>query len=241
MLTFLLILATDAQADPAVADLQPGEEESADFVVEAPPSLEELPEVEMAETVVTGTTPSGPRVRAYGGRIELEANMTADGVSASQADLVFAETSPSELAVTPLGRLTRQETGVTGWVGLADGETRLARRAALDEGTVCAEREGAQVAERELDLRLTRPPPGSEDLAQDTWEQRPSFVMGEDDDGLTAVYASLQPGDQITVVQVSGGPRFVESVSLRRTGRELRWRRDAKGESVCYEDPPADE
>ncbi len=243
MHTFLLLLSPFVQAAPAVADLQPTDRDTVDFVVEGiqtPPQAEAYPEVEMAGAVVRGTVPGGPRVRGYGGRIELEASMGADGASASDADLVWAQTAPAELTTTATGRTRRDEAAVTGWVGLTDGETRLARRAALGAGTVCAEREGSPEPEHDLDLRLTRPPPAGEALAQQTWEARPSFVLGEDSEGQTGVYASLQPGDQITVVQISGGPRFVEEVELERTGRTLRWRRDHKGESVCYEDPPAE-
>lgn len=241
MNTLLLLFAFPTLAAPAVADLLRDNEEAAEFVVEANDhTIEPPPKVEMDEALFKGAVPSGPRVRQYGGRIELEAGMGADGVSAADADLVFAQTSPSELTTTALGRVTRDETAVTGWVGLSDGKTHLARRGRLSMGTVCAEREGATGPERDMDLRLTRLPPASEALAQEAWDARPSFVMGEDKEGLTAVYTSLQHGDQVTVVQITGGPRYVEEVELTRTGRVLRWRRDHKGESVCYEEPVTD-
>lgn len=243
MNTLLLILLSPAAlAAPAVADLQPDEgAETADFVVETTPeAVPPLPELQMDETLIKGSVPSGPRVRAYGGRIELEAAMGADGVSAAHSDLVFAQSAGGELSTGSSGMLTRGDTTVTGWVGMSDGETRLARRQPTGKGSVCATRSGENAAERDLALRLTRPPPSGEALPTETWESRPSFVMGADTEGLTQVYASLQPGDQITVVQISGGPRFVEEVELTRTGRSLRWRRDRKGESVCYEVPPSE-
>jgi hypothetical protein len=121
---------------------------------------------------------------------------------------------------------------------LADSLSHLASRQESARGKVCVEHKGPMLPERELELRLTRPPPAGEAIPNATWQDRPSFVLGEDPDGTTLVYASLQPGDQITVVQITGGPRFVEQVDLLRTGRSLRWRRDHKGESLCYEVPP---
>ena len=236
MLVTLSLFTSIGLADPAVAELTlPGPELDGDMVIEAlDPELEGLPEVEMDPVLVTGSSGSGPRMRGFGGRIELEAAMTADGVSVSSSELVFAEAASGELARSRAGRVRRGDTTVAGWVGLTDGGTRVALRRPSGAGELCAERDGSGVAERSLDLRLTRPPPSTEHESLETWEDRPSFVLGRDTSGRDGVYASLQPGDQITVVEISGGPRFVEEVELTRPGRSLRWRRDAGSEEVCY-------
>ncbi len=237
MVPTFLLLAHVAMAGPAVADLQLLDADQGDFVVKAEVDpMAGLPVVDMDGAVVTGSVPRGAHLRGYGGRIELEASMLADGVSATESDLVFGESAAGELAPLPSGRLKRGDTTVTGWVGLTDGETRLAKRQAHLNAPVCAVQKGPMVPEHDLELRVTRSPRAGETIPQQTWQDRPSFVMGQDQEGVDAVYASLAPGDQITVVQISGGPRFVEEVELRRSGRRLNWRRDHKGEAVCFED-----